>query len=85
MHVAFDVVLVGVALIGVFLFIIFERPRLQIALMLLIALVWGVELTFISNGTRAARLVAFWHPIFAISTALAAVGIVFLRGVSNRS
>ena len=80
-HVGLDVVLVLVALIGVFLFIFFDRPRIQIALMLFIAIVWGIELTFIANGPAAVGLLAFWHPIFAVSTACAAVAIFVLRRV----
>lgn len=84
-HIVFDVILVAVAIIGVFVFIFFERPRLQIGLMLYIAIIWSVELLIIAKGPAAAGILEFWHPIFAVSTTLAAVGIVLLRQAARKS
>jgi len=75
-----DATLVGVALAGVIAFILLDRPRLHVALLLLIALLWGVELTVVtSNSAGAPQLFARLHPTITVATTLAAVAIVLSR------
>jgi hypothetical protein len=76
-----DATLVGVALLGVIAFILFDRPRFHVALMFFIALAWGIELTVVlSRSPAAPGLYLRLHPLVSIATTLAAVVIVATRG-----
>jgi hypothetical protein len=75
-----DATLVGVALLGVMAFILFDRPRFQVGLMFFIALAWGVELTIVvSRSPIAPGLYQRLHPLVSLATTLAAVVIVATR------
>ncbi len=75
-----DVTLVGVALLGVIAFILFDRPRLHVALFFFIALAWGIELSILlSHSLNAMPLYRQIHPLITIATTAAAISIVLTR------
>lgn len=80
-----DLAVVGVALFGAIAFILLDRPRLHVALLVLIALLWGIELTILLSGApNAPRLYVRAHPAISIAAVIASLTIVFTRR-RNRS
>jgi hypothetical protein len=80
-----DFTLVAVALFGVVAFILLDRPRMHVALLFFIALLWGIELTIVLSGsTNAPALYARAHPAISFATTVAAIAIVVTRR-RNRS
>jgi hypothetical protein len=75
-----DATLAGVALFGVVAFILLDRPRLHVALLFFIALLWGIELSILLSGTPdAAAIYLRLHPAISFATTLAAVAVVVSR------
>jgi len=80
-----DLAVVGVALFGAIAFILLDRPRLHVALLVLIALLWGIELTILLSGAQnAPRLYLRAHPAISVAAVLATLTILITRR-RNRS
>jgi hypothetical protein len=80
-----DLAVVGVALFGAVAFILLDRPRLHVALLVLIALLWGIELTILLSGApNAPRLYLRAHPAISVAAVLATLTILITRR-RNRS
>ncbi len=79
-RITLDIVLVALALLGAIAFVLFDRPRLHVGLMLFVASAWGAELAIVTSRDPAApQIYTHWHTPLAALTTLALLIIFITR------
>jgi hypothetical protein len=80
LRIPLDTVLVALALVGAIAFVLFDRPKLHVGLMLFVASVWGAELAIVvSHAPAAPALYERLHTPLSIATTIALLAIFVTR------